>query len=392
MVSTTSPCAKDVFFCLAMKKKIKICFVCLGAYPLFNQNIKATFGGAEVQLYLLGKALTKLPEFEVSFVVANFGQPAVEVRDGVRLYKSIKNEKSGSLWRSLRRPKPLVLANVLRKIGADIYIQRTASAGTGLVCLVAHLLGKKFIYMTAHEIDCGGEFEKMNPWLSGRLYRYGIRRADLVITQNEEHRRMVKEHHGKESIVVKSVYKIPKSSELDQMERKYILWVGRAEDWKQPEIFLELARNFKDHNFLMICPRSNNQHAYFDGIKERVAELPNVSFKDFVPFAEMDNYFRQAKVYVLTSKFEGFPNTFVQAAKNTVPILSLNVDPDDFLEKYDCGIFTGGSIDKLKDSLHKILNDEVKRARLGANAYRYAKENHDIEKIINNYKTILEKL
>ena len=203
---------------------------------------------------------------------------------------------------------------------------------------------------------------------------------------------MVKSYHGKESIVIKSVYEIPAPNELGLIEKKFVLWVGRAEDWKQPEIFLDLAENFKDHNFLMICPRSNNQRVYFDGIKERAARLPNVFFKDFVPFAEMDNYFRQAKAYVLTSKYEGFPNTFVQAAKNAVPILSLNVDPDGFLEKYDCGLFARNDFDRLKDSLRKILNDEAERARLGANAYRYAKENHDIEKIINNYKTILEKL
>ena len=375
-----------------MNKKNKICFVCFGAYPLFNPSCKKTFGGAEVQLYLLGKELAKIQDFEVSFVVADFGQSDIEECDGVKLYKSIKNEKSGSILRLLLRPKPIILANILRKINADIYIQRTAGAGTGLVCFMAHLWGKKFIYMTAHEIDCNGGFEKRNSYLTGKLFQYGIRNADLVITQNFEHQKMVKEHHKKESIVMKSVYEIPELNEINKIDKKFVLYVGRAEDWKQPEIFLDLVESFPDHSFVMICPRSNNQLSFFDKTKERALNLQNVIFKDFVPFEEIDNYFRQAKIYILTSKFEGFPNTFIQSAKNKTPILSLNVNPDGFIEKYNCGFFAGNDLIKLKDGLRKILENNIERERLGLNAYNYAKENHDIKKIVEDYKNILKNL
>ena len=49
-------------------KPVKICFVVLKAYPLFNPDVKSNFGGAEVDSYLLATELAKDKNFEVSFI------------------------------------------------------------------------------------------------------------------------------------------------------------------------------------------------------------------------------------------------------------------------------------------------------------------------------------
>ena len=39
--------------------KIRVCFISLRAYPIFNPSVEKLFGGAEVDLYLLATELAK---------------------------------------------------------------------------------------------------------------------------------------------------------------------------------------------------------------------------------------------------------------------------------------------------------------------------------------------
>ena len=56
-------------------KPVRVCFVIMKAYPLFNPEIKSVFGGAEVDFYNLATELAKDKNFDVSCVVADYGQP-----------------------------------------------------------------------------------------------------------------------------------------------------------------------------------------------------------------------------------------------------------------------------------------------------------------------------
>ena len=56
------------------KKTVKVCFVSPKAYPLFDDKAQGVFGGAEVDLYMLGTELAADDAFEVSFIVADYAQ------------------------------------------------------------------------------------------------------------------------------------------------------------------------------------------------------------------------------------------------------------------------------------------------------------------------------
>ena len=68
---------------------IRVCFIILRAYPLFNPQTKSIIGGAEVDLYLLATELAKDKKFEVRFVVGDYGQKPTEVRENVTIIKSV---------------------------------------------------------------------------------------------------------------------------------------------------------------------------------------------------------------------------------------------------------------------------------------------------------------
>ena len=110
-----------------------------------------------------------------------------------------------------------------------------------------------------------------------------------------------------------------------------------------------------------------------------------------MPFDKIENYFSRAKLLVNTSESEGFANTFIQAGKWAVPILTLKVNPDNFLTTYSCGLCAEGDRRKLTENLEFLLTDD-KYIELGLNARRYVEENHDVAKIAGRYKEIFTSL
>lgn len=357
------------------KKPICVCFIMPKAYPLFNAQVKTVFGGAEVDLYLLATELAKDKDFAVSFITADYGQPPIETIAGVQIVKSLdfkKNALSGviRIWRAIRQAD------------ADIYFQEAASAGTFLVALFCRMRGKMFAYRTANQGECDGTYFWSNR-LMGWMFAWALRRAGLVFTQNEIDRTNLDSRYGVKAAVIRNGQHI---SDMITEKREFVLWVGRSTPLKRPELFVRLAKEFPAEKFVMICQQATGDASYEELAKKSEATA-NLTFIRRVNFDEVEKYFAQAKVFVNTSDSEGFPNVFVQACKCSAPILSLNVNPDGFLDKYNCGQSCGGDFQKLIDSL-KYMLAENRYIESGNNARKYAEQNHDIKKIIEQYKTI----
>lgn len=348
----------------------RICFISYYAYPLFNNSCKATFGGAEVQLYQYAIELARLG-YSVSFIVSDFGQPNIELIDGVKVIKgfNIFNKKLKyilGIYYQLQFLLKLITSN------SDIYIQRAAGIETGIISIFCKLFRKKFIYMLASSIDADGGYRKNKP-LEGIFYEIGIKNSSILVSQNNEQKNQLLEKFKLSSTIIKNSFTLP---EVIPSQREYVLWVGTSQHLKQPELFLKLAEHFSHTRFLMIMPK--NDIGFWNQIYKDIKKYSNLTFIEKVPFKEINKYFSKAIVFINTSTFEGFPNTFVQSAMYGTPILSLNVNPDNFLGKYNCGYFAHNDFNKLTSSLNSILNNKVKWSELSQNGIKYAKLHHDI--------------
>ena len=359
------------------KKPVRVCFVSPKTYPLFNPAAEGYFGGAEVDLYLIGTELAKDEGFEVSFVTADYGQADNEVIDDVTVIKSLDFNKN-----------PLTSAVkiwwAMRQAGADIYVLKTPSAGVPLVALFCLVNNKSFVYRSASTRECDGTYLKEHYWL-GRAFAWSLHKAKAVFVQNSVDKDNMVRTIGVSGEVVPNAHRIEESISSG---RSVILWVGRSAPIKRPELFIELAEKNPEHSFVMICQHATGDKNY-DRLSYYAASVSNLEFHKHVPFADIDGYFSRAKVFVNTSDSEGFPNTFIQACKSATPILSLNVDPDGFLENNSCGLSCNGRPNRLSENL-KFMLEKDRYIELGRNARKYAQDNHNIEKVIEQYKAVLK--
>lgn len=361
------------------QSKIRICFVSPKAYPLFNPTAGQTFGGAEVDCFMIATELAKDDRFSVSLVVADYGQPNEQVRQNVRLLKSLRfgqNPLTGMCK----------ISRALKQADADIYLIKTASPGVPLVQHFCKHHHRKFVYRTAHQDECDGVYCREHP-LIGSFFIRSLKQADCVFAQNQTDADRLKQRYQIDAVVVANAHRICENSETN---RKSVLWVGRSTAFKQPDYFLELARAFPNQPFIMICPKATDDSQYAT-LAQDARKIPNLEFVEGVAFAEIDRYFQEAKVFVNTSRAEGFPNTFIQACKCGTAILSYAVNPDGFLDSCQCGICCDGQKEQLVERLKELL-DGKRFWELGRSGIDYVRRVHDITQVIELYKNRFLKL
>jgi len=211
--------------------------------------------------------------------------------------------------------------------------------------------------------------------------------AAAVIAQNSHQRRLA------ESVLSTKVYQIPNcypNDPVDPTDWEYsspvIFWAARFQPWKQPEIVAELAADLPEITFVMAGgPGDEN---LFAKLKQRSENLDNLEVLGHVPFSKIDYYFAAADLFLNTSEFEGFPNTFLQAWTQETSVASLQVDPDGILSSQKIGFVADGSVERLRDHIETLAENPDQLAKLGRASYEYLQKHHTVEAIADRYEQV----
>ncbi|MBE3089002.1 MAG: glycosyltransferase [Actinobacteria bacterium] len=168
------------------------------------------------------------------------------------------------------------------------------------------------------------------------------------------------------------------------------MWVGIIRSIKQPELFLKLAQYFPNYNFLMIGGVGESVEL-FNRIKNDAEKIKNVNFKGFVSPEKILTYYQKAILLINTSKTEGFPNIFLEAWSCSIPVVSLNVDPDGIISEYKLG-YCSKTFDQMLNNIEILLKDKQLLETMGKNGRKYVKENHNMQKIVDQYEDLIQKM
>jgi glycosyltransferase involved in cell wall biosynthesis len=312
-----------------------ICFVGLGNLSVLAPEYgRHGVGGAELQQTLLAKALVT-QGYNVSMVVADHGQPDGAAWDGIKTYKAYRPGAGLPLLRFIH-PRWTGLWAAMRRAAADIYYASCAGALIGQVALFARLHGAKVVLRIASNSDCDPKSLLIRYWRDKRLYRYGLRRADLVLAQTPEQQQALLKNFRRESCVVASMTDT-QGRRPDFPERDIsVLWVGNIRALKRPELLLEAARKLPHLRFHIIGGPVAGHESVYETVRTAAARIANVRFHGPVPYQEVGPFYERARVFAGTSEIEGFPNTYLQAWARGTPVVAF-LDPDQLIARNGMG-------------------------------------------------------
>jgi len=364
-----------------------VCFICPYIYGYLDPGSRKTVGGAERQQHLLATNLQKAGS-TVSFITfADTGESHERI-DGFDVWKTLP--KTNSI-----RDTPSVLYSLLqsiRRVDADVFYVRGNPPLCILTSYCCEVLGESFVYCVANDSnielarlsDHHGMFQYTMPKLA---YVDAIRRAEAVVAQTEYQQRLLERVFDIRSKVIPNVYAVPPDEHLVAADdRSYVLWVGSLDPaQKKPLRFVRLAERLADVEFVMIGWTPDDE--FRTEIIDRADALSNLRFKGFVPPDEIDHYYRQAAMFVNTSEYEGFPNTFLEAWRFGVPVVSLHHTLDGLLSAGEVGLHAG-STERLTKQVEQLWDDPKRAAALGQNGREYLRENYSVDVAVGTYSEL----
>ncbi len=122
------------------------------------------------------------------------------------------------------------------------------------------------------------------------------------------------------------------------------------------------------------------------GISQRVR------FSGAVP--DPQNVLREADLFVLTSRYEGFPNALLEAMACGLAAVSFDCPsgPNEIIRPDVDGVLVPAQdLDALADSMDRLMSDPAARRRLGSRAVEVA-ERFGVERIMSMWENVLEEV
>ena len=223
----------------------------------------------------------------------------------------------------------------------------------------------------------------------GPLVTWAIRRAHRIGFAAKDVRDKVLRMYNpsEEPCYLPNIERIP-----DQIPQKAskatVCFVGRLDKRKRPELFIDLAPQFPDVDFLIVGRAE--EKARNEMLVRRASQYANITVCGYVDkFSESDQFYHvydKSWILINTASREAFPLTYFEAGGRGCAVLS-HVNPDGFLP--ECGFCA--ETDNFAEGLRYLLDNNHWRQK-GEHAYNYVKKRSQYDAAVNIHLEMYEKV
>ncbi|VAX23741.1 hypothetical protein MNBD_NITROSPINAE02-1784 [hydrothermal vent metagenome] len=184
----------------------------------------------------------------------------------------------------------------------------------------------------------------------------------------------------------------PDTSHDIPVKKPCVMAMGRFDSGKGFDILLKAFASAIDKNreWSLVILGDGPLRRALEQMAVKLGIEPNVSMPGTVknPFA----YLRQADIFVLSSRYEGFPMALCEAMACGAPVVSFDckTGPGEIITDGADGILVPAEDgEALSFAVERLMKDKAKRARLGANATKIV-DKFGVEKVMKQWEKVLQ--
>lgn len=358
---------------------MKICFWGKIADALLGK----TYGGGELQIALLARALTSLGH-EVVVVDLDIEEEFV-TDEGIKVYPVAGYNSGLKMFRTLTHRLPALYSTFV-EMKADVYYCRIREYRHLIVYMAAKKVKAKFILSLASDLDILSIRKRWKHFYSSNvkdlwgvfngimgeiIYPFLLRKADLVLVQHDGQKKIL----SRKRIASKVFYNLIDANSLkwtnEDDNTSSFVYVGSLDKRKGFEDFYEIVKRTPMHKYRVIGKVRDKTGRI---LYRQLEDFGNVKLMGKLSHSDTINEISRSKALISTSPMEGFPNIFIEAWGCGVPVLSLYVDPGDVMKREGLGYVADGNLDLLIKKMSSLYRSE----EFSNNSRTYVQAHHSL--------------
>lgn len=324
------------------------------------------YGGAERQIINLANQMSNR-NHEVHLIMIADNKIRYEIEDRVQIHSLVNHDiESGNIFSKLfKRRKHLI--KLLQELNCDINVNFNFQSAYLLAFSNQRNIGK-ILYS-----ERGDPGDKEYKGIMGMVRKFSMPLIDSFVFQSEGARNYFKKRHVFDnSIVIPNACFLPKSKPYEGIRENCIVNVGRLSEQKNQRLLIEA--------FSLISPKYPDLilKLYGDGVllgdlKQKASNLGVSSKVHFMGTCkDICNKIRSAKMFVLSSDYEGIPNALIEAMSVGLPCVSTDCRPGgarSLIRQNENGIIVPvGDAEGLASAIDNVLTNPILAAKLSSNA------------------------
>lgn len=302
---------------------------------------------------------------------------------------------SAAVSNNLRRI--LALRKVLHQVRPDVAL---AMMTVSNILLALASIGMRGLVTVGSEHIYPPMLPTSRPWTILRSKFYG--KLDAVTALTGEAKTWLQEHTSARLIPVipnAIPWPLPAQDPIIAPPPHLDYWhtmlaVGRLDQQKGFDLlipaFAQLAHDFPSWRLIILGEGAQRSaleaQVQVFGLGDRIS-LPGRA-------GNMSEWYEAADLYVMSSRFEGFPNTLVEAMAHGLPAISFDCDtgPRDIIRnELDGLLVSAADAAALTVALRRVMSNQTEREQWGARA-REVRERFSMQRVTASWETLFQEL